>query len=128
MKYTYLILLAVSLYSCGESETAETEEPTPELEEQVEDEALPVELPLFQETDSSLIVSHTGVIFLFPDSTEYATMEAEYSEDDLMEVVSGMNWYPFTVKEELDSTEFQYIDSKAQTFVFNKSDGSTSEL
>jgi len=122
------ILFCTILISCGDipepvNQTIEVE--TIEDQEIKVDTVAPPPLVTFENTDTSLIVDSSTVIFLYPDSTEYREMEAKYSEEDLTEIVSGMNWYPFMVQEKLDSTEFKYQDCSLPLLVFNKSDGSS---
>lgn len=126
IKIVYPLLIAVLLQSCGEASKEEQDsKPEAPKEEPVVEVSVEVELPTFDVQDTALIVNNSSVIFLYPDSTEYAKMEEEYSEDDLAEVLSGMHWYPMLVQDELDSTDIMYTDCMLPHIVFNKADGSS---
>lgn len=67
-------------------------------------------------------VRQDAVIFLWPDSAEYAEMEARYSEDDFVEIISDMNWYPMMASEVLDSLGIQHFDCNSDTIILSSGD------
>lgn len=120
--------LLLSCNSNPELEIVGTLDVPEEVEPEIQIDTVITLVATFEVGDTTLAVNNSSVIFLYPDTTEYKQMEGEYSEEDLIEVISGMNWYPMAVQDELDSTEFSYTDCSLPHLVFNKADGTSINL
>ncbi len=70
-----------------------------------------------ESSEGVFTVRQDAVIFLWPDSAEYAYMEATYSEDDFVEIISDMNWYPMIASETLDSLGIRHFDCSSDTLL-----------
>lgn len=66
---------------------------------------------------NTLFVNENCVIFLFPDSTEFAKMQEENDEDTYNEIVSDLTWYPGIAAEVLDSFNIKNITSDKEIII-----------
>lgn len=73
---------------------------------------------------NELIVNENCVIFMWPDSTELAEMQAKYDEETYLEIAADISWYPGIASEVLDSFNIKYqnCDKEYLILVSSKND------
>ncbi|MDT0555048.1 hypothetical protein [Patiriisocius hiemis] len=77
---------------------------------------------------NAIVINERMVLFLMPDSTEINEMQSKYVEEDFIEIISDMTWYPDMAGEQLDSLNIknQYFDK--DSIIIKHSDNSETVL
>lgn len=77
---------------------------------------------------NSLVVAENCVIFLWPDSTEIAELQATTKEDVYNEIIADMTWYPGIATGILDSFQIKSIGCDQDLLILKTIQGKEKKL
>jgi hypothetical protein len=77
---------------------------------------------------NELVVHDNCVIFLWPDSTEIAQMQAENDEETYNEIIADLTWYPGVAREVLDSFNIKNISCDKEFLILRNSNNKETRL